>query len=171
MMKKLYFVRHGLSEMNIAGIWSGTTETPLSDVGKEQALTAGEAVKSLQIDTIVCSTLGRAVETAQIIADQIDYPLSNITQSKLLIERHFGVLEGTPYNADHDIDSVEGIEPTETLFARARVALDWVNTLSGDNILIVSHGSTGRALRHVNDPTIPFHGAGHFKNAEVVQFI
>ena len=169
-MKKLYFVRHGLTEMNVAGLWSGSTETSLTNDGRAQARKAGQAAKALGIDAIVSSTMGRAVETAQIIAKEIGYPAENIHTSSLLIERHFGALEGQPYFPDLNMDGVADVESVETLLGRAKLALEWINTIPGNTILIVSHGSTGRAIRHVLHPEIPFKG-NHFPNAEIRELL
>lgn len=166
-MKILYFMRHGLTEMNVAGKWSGSTETILTKEGREQAKRAGKAAKDLGIDAIVCSTMVRAVETAEIVAKEIGYPLDKIHKSSLLIERHFGELEGQPYKPDLDMDGMADVESLDTLKNRARLALEWIETVPGNVILVVSHGSTGRMLRHVANPQIPFAGAGHFPNAEI----
>src|SRR5580765_3395811 len=91
-MKHLYFVRHGLSENNKLSIFSGQTESPLADEGREQARQAGQQAKDLHIDHIISSPLSRAHETAQIIAREIGYPEDKIEVSSLLVERHFGVL-------------------------------------------------------------------------------
>lgn len=170
-MKKLYFVRHGLTEMNVAGVWSGTTETPLTSVGREQARQAGVSARKLNIDTIACSPLGRAVETAELIAKEIGYPLDNIHKSSLLIERHFGVLEGQAWDPDLNLDGFADIESKDTLVNRARLALEWIQTLPGDTILVVSHGSLGRALKHAVDPSVPFEQVSKLHNAEIVAFI
>lgn len=168
-MKKLYFMRHGLSEMNKQGLRSGLTNTPLTDEGRAGAKQAGKGAHNLSIDTIVASTLDRAFETAQIVASEINHPIENILTSPLLVERDFGALEGLPYTPENDTDDVENIETTEQIFARARQALDWVETLPGDTILIVAHGAIGRAIRHVANPDIPFVGHSHFPNTEIVE--
>lgn len=167
-MKKLYFVRHGLSEMNVLGFRAGSIETPLTDKGRAVAKLAGEHARNLGIDLIVSSSMGRALETAEIIAREISYPLEAIQKSDLLVERHFGILEGKPYKPGEDLDVVEGIEQAEALFERVTQALDWIETLPGNTVLIVSHGATGRALRHVLDPNISFASAS-FNNAEIVE--
>lgn len=168
-MKTLYFMRHGLTELNAAGLFAGRTETPLTDTGRAQARLAGAYARTLQIDTIACSTMGRAIETAEIVANCIQYPAENIYENDLLVERDFGQLEGQPYFPGLNFDEIVGTETTEQLFARAAKALEWVEQLPGDRVLIVGHGSTGRALRHIHNPSIPFDGAGHFPNAEIVE--
>ncbi len=162
-------MRHGLTEMNVEGRWSGSSETPLTEVGRKQARLAGEYARSLNIDTIVTSSLGRAVETAEIVAQEMGHNQADIIKSDLIIERHFGELEGAPYIPDVDLSGYKDIEPIEVLYDRCRTFVDWLETAPGDTVLIVSHGSTGRALRHVLNPTTPFAGAGHFPNAEIFE--
>lgn len=147
-MNKLYFVRHGLSQGNIDGVWSGTIDTPLSPEGKRQARKAGKQAKKLNIDYIVSSPLSRAMATAAIIAKEIGYPKKGIHINKLFIERHFGELEGQPWQPDLDLDGISDIETRDTILERARLALDFLSTIDAKNILIVSHGSFGRALRY-----------------------
>lgn len=67
-------MRHGLSVLNVRGIRAGHIETPLTDEGRQQARRAGQAAKKYQIDTIVCSPLSRAHETAAIVAKEIGIP-------------------------------------------------------------------------------------------------
>ncbi len=162
-------MRHGLTVMNKAGLRAGSTETPLTDEGRAVARQAASNLKDLHIDTIVSSSMGRAVETAEIVADEIGFPISDIKQTNLLIERDFGVLEGAVYVADQDMDNIEGMESSHDLQARVEQAVTWIQTLPGENVLIVSHGATGRMLRHVLNPNIPFVGASHFKNAEIIK--
>lgn len=167
-MKTIYFMRHGLTEMNVAGLWSGSTETALTDTGKQQAKKAGQAAKKLGIETIASSTMGRALETARIVAKEIGYAPSDIHTSSLLMERHFGVLEGTPYTPDLDMDGIADAESDNELFTRAALAIEWIHSLPGSTVLVVSHGSTGRAIRHLLNTDIGFKHS-HFPNAEIVK--
>jgi uncharacterized phosphatase len=169
-MKQLYFCRHGLSQFGLEGKWAGSSETPLAPEGRQQAKTAGSAAKLYNIEYIMSSPLSRAHETAKIIAREIDYPENKIELSHWLVERDFGELEGTPYDPVRtDFSQVRGIESLENLFERARLALKHLHTLDADTILIVSHGSFGRALRHVINPKIPFNGSRKFENAKIVR--
>lgn len=155
-MKKLYFIRHGLSEMNKSGHFAGTIDTPLTSEGRAQAKTAGENARLLNIDLIVSSPLSRAHETAKIIARQIGYPEDKILVSELLKERHWGDLEGTPHQPVEDLDEVPGAETSHQLLSRAAKALQYLESLPGENILVVSHGTFGRALRHHITDDMPF---------------
>lgn len=170
-MKHLFFARHGLSEMNVAGLWAGTTETPLTEEGRKQAKAAGQAAKDLGIDYVVSSPLSRALETAQIIARQIGYPVSKIHVNDLFIERHFGELEGKTWNPDLNLDGITDIETVDTLLERAKLALAWLESLPANNVLVVSHGSFGRALRSQVLAEFPFSHPHRLKNAEIHQWL
>ncbi|HET8709715.1 MAG TPA: histidine phosphatase family protein [Candidatus Saccharimonadales bacterium] len=173
-MKHLYFCRHGLSEMNKLGLWAGQTETPLAEEGKLQAKLAGEKANELAIDKIISSPYERAHDTAKIIADAIGYPLDHIELNSLFIERHFGALEGTPWQPDLNLDGFADIETFDTLFERCKLGFEFLLALPQDNVLLVSHGSTGRMLRHVIHPDIPFERtelSKGFGNAEIVQLL
>jgi len=170
-MKHLYFVRHGLSVNNKKGIFSGRTETPLAPEGIEQAHLAGQKAKALHIDLIVSSPMERARETASIIAGEIGYPLDAIELHDFFMERAFGVLEGEPYSPNMHLDDVEGVERSEEILERAKQGVAYLRSLPQDNILVVSHGAIGRALRHTVNSEIPFHGSERFDNADLVQLL
>lgn len=170
-MKHLYFVRHGLSVMNKAGIFSGRTETPLTPEGITQAREAGRNLRGTNIDVIVSSPIKRAHDTAIIIAEELDIDPSSIVLNELFVERSFGPLEGTTYTRDHDLDAVDGVEHSSDLLARVGKGYEFVQSLPADSVLVVGHGSVGRALRHCATPSIPFHGSEHFPNAKVVKLL
>jgi len=155
-MKKLYFVRHGLSQMNVNGLFAGHTDTSLTDRGRVQAVEAGKHAKGLDIGLIVSSPATRAHETAEIIAAEIGYPTDKIQTSDLLLERNFGIMEGKAYEPNLNISDVPGAETVEQLLERAHSAVKWLKEQEADNILVVSHGAIGRAMRYVIDPTIDF---------------
>lgn len=156
-MKKLFLIRHGLSVGNVDGVFAGSLDTPLSSTGQDQAKDAGKKIKGDGhiFDLIVASPLIRTQHTAQSIAKEIGYPIDKILTNPLFIERGFGVLEGTPeadFKKDHTIehlDQVEGSETLEQLHKRAERALKYLKARQEENILVVSHGSFGRALRRV----------------------
>lgn len=179
-MKKLYFIRHGESEMNVAGHFAGVTDTPLTAHGREQARRAGKKARDLHLDYIISSPLSRAHETAQIIAEEIGYPVDEVHVNKLFIERDFGELEGKPWAPDLNLDGISDIETRDTILERAKLALQFLQELEGvHNILVVSHGSFGRAMRSLILPEYQYvnrsapadgkHGA--IPNAELVNWL
>lgn len=169
-MKHLYFCRHGQSERNVANVWTGSTESPLTDAGREQARIAGQSAKDLGIQYILCSPQSRAHETAEIIAKEIGYPVDKLDINSLVVERHFGAMEGQPWDPDFDMDGVADAETTDSLFERARLTLKHLETVPADTILVVSHGSFGRAFRHILHPEIPFKTPS-LPNATIVKLL
>lgn len=157
--------------MNVAGIRSGHSETPLTPKGRKQAVAAGRLAKALAIDAIVCSPMGRTLETAQIIAKELGYSAEKIHQSSLLIERDFGSLEGMPWDPDLDVDGIADVESVDTILNRAGLALNWLNSLPANNILVVSHGAFGRALRSLIIKDLPFNSPAQIPNAEIVRWL
>jgi broad specificity phosphatase PhoE len=168
--------------MNKQGTWSGHTDTPLADEGHEQAKLAGKRAKDqgLTFDVIVSSPLQRAHHTAKHVAKHIEYPHDEIVLHDMFKERYFGALEGKKnrwiraryaFN-EGAIDKHKDVETMEELQKRAEEALAYLYTLDHDTVLVVAHGSFGRALyRAVNGiPPTPKRII-RYKNAELVKLI
>jgi broad specificity phosphatase PhoE len=180
-VKHLYFVRHGESEFNKAHKWTGSTDSPLTEEGHVQAKNTGDEIKKtgVKIDAIISSPLTRAHQTAVDIAEVIGYPVNEITQTDLLVERNFGELEGqkdwlqaTQYLLDESsIDKHEGVETLAALQRRADTLLEKLIGLDKDSILIVGHGAIGRALKRAINKKPLRHRGSSFKNGELVQLI
>lgn len=170
-MKHLYFMRHGLSVMNMQGVFSGSIDTPLAELGIKQCHLAAHHLNGVLIDAIVCSPMKRTVESAKIICQEISFPEEKIIVSELFVERSFGPLEGTDYSTDLNLDQTGGVEHSSSLINRAQLGLDLLNSLEADTILVVSHGAIGRALRHVINPSLDYYHMAGFNNAEVVKLI
>ena len=64
---RLYFIRHGQSELNLKGILAGQTDTPLTDEGREQAKEAAVKLEGIKFDAVFSSDLSRAHETQKIM--------------------------------------------------------------------------------------------------------
>lgn len=183
-MKQLYFIRHGQSQMNVSGHYSGSTNTPLTSIGKAQAREAGKRARDqgLVFDIILASPLDRAHETAKLVAQEIDFDPSAILINDLLVERHFGALEGLHHsesqvNRDYYIlnpyalDHIDDIETIESLQARADDALAFIHSLPQDIVLVTSHGSFGRALkRSINNQPVTVFGDS-IDNAAIIKLI
>ena len=66
---KLYFVRHGETDMNARNMFYGWYDADINEKGISQAEELREAFRDIHIDKIYSSDLTRALHTAQIIAD------------------------------------------------------------------------------------------------------
>lgn len=156
----LYLVRHGQTEFNLAGRYQGALDSPLTALGVTQAGRMGALLATLvDPDTpMVCSPLGRARHTAEIIAGAAR--LSSPMFDPRLVEVSLGVWDGL---TDEDIDfafpgardgssrwdwhfaSPDG-ERYETMVARLG---EWLAeaTASEEPRVAVSHGVAGRIIR------------------------
>ena len=183
-MKNLYFIRHGQSNANASGIWSGQLDSPLSDQGLQEAKQAGEqAAKDHFNPTIILSSpLVRAAETARTIANSIGYPQNKIVYMDQLKERSFGKLEGTDiaktlpdFNDYKKLDTIETVEKLEDLQARVKMVLEEIKKMPEETVLIVGHAAFGRALRReINGLPYTAEYEGEFKqipNAQIIKLL
>lgn len=90
-MTKLYLTRHGETEWNEKGMMQGWQDSPLTELGENQAIWLKERMKDLHIDVIYSSPIGRAFDTAKIIKGDRDIPL---IKDDGLKEMNFGLWEG-----------------------------------------------------------------------------
>ncbi len=65
-MLNVYFIRHGQSESNLNATFSGNTDVPLTDKGRDDARHAGELLKGIEFQKIYVSNLSRAQETMRL---------------------------------------------------------------------------------------------------------
>ena len=125
---KVYFIRHGESAGNARGVYTGQLDVPLTDLGREQALTARDKLTSVSFDRIYVSPLIRARETADIIFPQCEHvcdkrireisvgDLAGVS-GKIYREEHPDMLERltardyTPFGGECDDDVVRRITP------------------------------------------------------------
>lgn len=69
--QRIFLVRHGETEFNRLGVFRGRYEVDLNDRGRRQAREIGRALKRVDIGFLLTSPLGRATETAGIIAGEL----------------------------------------------------------------------------------------------------
>ena len=87
----LLAIRHGETELNVAKRYQGHSDSPLTETGRKQVSSLGRRMEKMKFDTLISSDLGRAQETATIIAECTGHSIK--TDSRLR-ERNYGVLEG-----------------------------------------------------------------------------
>ena len=66
-MSAIYLMRHGQTILGELGIIQGHFDSPLSKIGKQQCADAGRIIGALNLDFVVASDLGRALQSAEII--------------------------------------------------------------------------------------------------------
>ena len=90
-MAQFYLIRHGETDWNRKGLYTGQSDIPLNNNGRMQAQQTATDLQKLQPSIIYSSDLQRAVETAQIISQTLHVP---IFLDNRLREIHQGEWEG-----------------------------------------------------------------------------
>ncbi|HAU5677658.1 adenosylcobalamin/alpha-ribazole phosphatase [Citrobacter europaeus] len=84
---RLWLVRHGETEANVAGLYSGHAPTPLTERGIAQAQTLGRLLRNVPVDNVLCSELERARHTTQLVLGDREVAVRNMPE---LNEMFFG---------------------------------------------------------------------------------
>ncbi len=93
-MAQLILVRHGQSEWNAKGLWTGWNDIDLNDKGRIEAQNAAEKIEDIKIDKAYTSDLKRAQQTLHEILKRLKiHNLPTIIAPELK-ERNYGDLAG-----------------------------------------------------------------------------
>lgn len=154
----ILLIRHGQSEGNILGVFTGHSGYSLSDLGHKQAeMTAEYIRKNYNVDAVCCSDLPRAFQTAEHIANAFALPI--VTDYRLR-EINAGDWENKPFTdlpelfpdaftlwLDDLIHSrCTGGESVLEVAERAINALQSIAVQNpGKCVAVVAHGTTIRA--------------------------
>lgn len=158
----LTIVRHGESIWNHLNLFTGFQDVDLTDNGVNEAINCGFSLKKKKYDIVFTSDLLRAKKTCNIICEKINQKPIIINSSKLN-ERDYGDLTGKnkketaniygekqvqlwrrsvntrPPNGENLLDVIKRVK--EYYESDIKPKLD-----KGDNVLIVAHGNSIRAL-------------------------
>jgi 2,3-bisphosphoglycerate-dependent phosphoglycerate mutase len=95
-MSALVLLRHGESEWNAKGLFTGWVDVGLSDSGADEARRGGAmlAEAGLQPDVVHTSVLTRAIQTAHLTLEAAGLLWLPVQRSWRLNERHYGALQG-----------------------------------------------------------------------------
>lgn len=153
-MKKLYLLRHGQTEFNVKKLVQGRCDSPLTDLGRQQAQAAAAWLKAHGVvpDKVASSPLGRAMATASLVACELLGPDAAVEPCEGIIERCYGTFEEGPHDAlPTDVwDPGEDLVPFGGEGSRAlqeRMVGTLTNLIGSEGIetlLAVSHGSASR---------------------------
>lgn len=165
---RFLLLRHGQSEWNAVRRWQGLADSPLTDLGRDQAIACGSVLRALtdEFTAVWSSPLSRAHETARIIADRLG--LGSVATQPDLREADAGEWQGL---MTHEIEAAypgflearrrpPTFEPGDQVVGRALATLGAIARSSGDgtNVVIATHSGVIRSLvRHLgaHDERIP----------------
>ena len=141
---KLYVIRHGESETNTRGCWTGWADAALTERGCEDAMNIRPLLQGVRFDKVYSSDLSRARETARIAL-----PDSKIEECPLLREINIGSLSGKPFSSlteeMKDRTDIEGFveyggESREEFSRRICQFVSLVESLDCECVAAFSHG-------------------------------
>ena len=152
-----YLARHGQTEWNIERRIQGQLDSPITALGKQQALLLGEQCKQLNITQVLTSPLSRALQTAKICAETLQLNVKKITGFE---ERHFGCWQGkltTDVNIEKHYDEItsqitdrkpQGGESAIQSLKRFQKALkkEFESSDKNEAYLIIAHGEVLRCF-------------------------
>ncbi len=160
---KLVLVRHTESEWNALGKWTGVTDVHLSSKGHHDAVAFGKVLADIPFAYAYTSEQMRSRETLEAIINSSGQVALEHEPARALNERDYGVYTGMNKEQIRDTigdeaynelrrsytSPVEGGESLEQVYQRVipfylRVILPRLR--HGQNILIVAHGNSIRAL-------------------------
>lgn len=152
-MTTFYICRHGQTENNQNRRLSGWIDTPLTAEGVRNAASTAAKLHGLRFDKIISSDLGRAFETAKLIARNVDYS-GKIEKAHGLREVNYGSLSNqslgvypdlTPQDNTHFVPP--GGESLAQMQQRVLRCLDEI-VLANESkvILLVAHDGTINAI-------------------------
>src|SRR5215213_3625113 len=106
--RHLVLIRHGESELNALSrrvpTYCGQVETPLNEIGREQARIAGQRLAKLdyvKLQAAISSPLARAEETLLLVLEQLSASVEKLPADPRLMERSHGQFEGLAQEVAH----------------------------------------------------------------------
>ena len=162
-MPLLVLVRHGQSTWNLENRFTGETDIPLTDLGRDEARLAGTKLKDIAFTHGFTSVLQRAIDTMTLLLETAGQAQLPVTRSRALNERNYGQLQGQNKKEvakQYGEEQVAiwrrsyAIRPPggESLADTAARVIPYYQTAiepllkKGQDILVVAHGNSLRAL-------------------------
>lgn len=153
--------RHGESKDNRDRVFSGWRDSPLTEVGREQARALAPKLKELTLDLVITSDQSRSKETARLAL--VHHPDIRWEEDWRIKERNYGDLAGQSkmewmrkdpertalWRRGYDLAPPNG-ESLEMVEARVRPFLDALLARCRRekiNVALSAHGNSMRAIR------------------------
>ena len=189
-MKDLYLMRHGQTFFNQEGLVQGACDSPLTELGQDQARQAGAYLqgRGIRFGQLYSSTQERASDTLELVSGRTDY-----TRLKGIKEWNFDLFEAQPERLQpkfrlgatsfEDLFVPYGGEGVDQVGERMLITLtEAMEQVGAEPVLAVSHGGAMWAFylkiaAQALDPKVRFgncaichyyYEQGHFKLTEVI---
>ena len=160
----IYYIRHGETGWNAEGRFQGSKDIPLNELGRTQAVAAGEILGRLLARDghdasalpFVSSPLGRARMTMELARGSLNLPVADYSIDDRLREIGYGHWEGLTLPemqlndaatfASRNLNKWSVAAPAGESYASVTLRMrDWFDSLLADTVA-VAHGGTMRAL-------------------------
>lgn len=147
---KVWVIRHGESETNKNGLWTGWLDVPLTERGKEDAASASKIVSSVPFDRIYSSDLQRVKNTAEIAIPGCRYETT-----AMLREINVGTIAGKPLGIvkgpdnqplNRDGYAAFGGESNDEFRDRIAAFMKSLDSADCENIAVFSHAGVLRKM-------------------------
>ncbi|WP_314068084.1 histidine phosphatase family protein [uncultured Vagococcus sp.] len=161
----IYLLRHGETEFNRLGKYQGILDSPLTPLGRAQVsqnsiLLKHQLTSSKQL-SIYASPLGRAMDSAKIICQHLDYPFDDVIIDERLQEVDLGEWSGHSFS-ELKQDYPQALAATnqyqwyfqapngESYDHVVNRCRNWLKDIDSEKCnIVISHGLLGRILRGV----------------------
>ncbi len=159
MTRRIFVLRHGETEFNADKKLQGHCNSSLTSKGSDQARRVGTTLKQYVENRpfrVYSSTLGRALQTSQIVCEELNYSYENLNKEPRLKEFSLGEWEQrTIPSLEQEIPNLLAQNdwylqaPNCETYESVRERLSsWLSGVAHDeDIVVVSHGLTGIVLR------------------------
>ncbi|HSE60816.1 MAG TPA: 2,3-diphosphoglycerate-dependent phosphoglycerate mutase [Candidatus Saccharimonadales bacterium] len=161
-MAYLILVRHGQSEWNALGKWTGWQDVSLTDQGRAEAREAAKVLENIELHKGYHSKQTRTKQTLDEILGTLGKELETV-EHEALNERHYGDLTGLnkwevkerigeeEFNSirrswNHPVpngETLKNVHDRAVPYFEKHILTD---LKAGKNVIIASHGNTLRAL-------------------------
>ena len=159
-MVKFLVVRHGFSQSNLDGTFTGHLDAPLTDLGHKQGKLVSDYIyNNYKIDAIYSSDLSRAVSTIKPLADKLGMPIKT---TKNLREIYGGVWEGKTIekikelyskdyskwqNYDSEMRATEGESMQEVMQRAKNALLSIASENQNKTVVVATHGGLIKGMQ------------------------
>ena len=162
-MAYLVLVRHGQSEWNALGLWTGQEDVALTEQGREEARKAADGLRDIALHKAYTSELSRAQETLREITAALEHTDIETVRHAALNERHYGdytaknkweikdqigdeAFTKLRRNWDHPVPNGETLKDVHARALPYYEAHIEADLKAGKNVIVAAHGNTLRAL-------------------------